>query len=260
MAYKLKLDSNNNVVMQEGKIVVVDDIDGKDVTVDVEQQRVRIAELNNESKSRRLKIEAQDAILAKYGTTTPEEAVAALDAFKELGGADGIAKLKEKGKIDVDAVKRSITDAYEGKLKTANDQLASKDQTIYDLLVGNALNNSPFVKDKLRIPVDMVLAKFKDHFKVENGKVVAYFNGQQIISKEKPGEFAGVDESMAFIVDQYPFKEQILRGANSSGGGAGDGSKTFGTVRSRADLKSPKEKSAFIKEHGLDAFKALPEK
>jgi hypothetical protein len=262
MALKLKLDANGHVVVQDGKPVYIDDVDNKEIAYDVDQMRKTIAIVNEESRQRRLKIDELTGSMSKHGNVTAEEVAAAFKTIEELGGAEGIAKLKEKGKVDIEAVKKSISDAYEAKLTTAGQTIAAKDNTIVDLMVGSQFNSSEFITKKLVIPPDMARAKFGQHFKIENGQVVAYMGEHPITSRDRPGQNATFDEAMAEIVGAYPYKEQILRGANASGGGAGGGGgpQDFGSVKSRADLKTPADKAKFISDNGLDAFKGLPEK
>ncbi len=262
MALKLKLDKDGHVVVQDGKPVYIDDLDNnRELAIDAEQMRVTIAETRNESKTRRLKIDELTGIMSKFGDVTPENVALALKTIEELGGHDGITKLKEKGKVDIEAVKKAITDAYEAKMLAKDKTIGEKDGTIVDLMVGSQFTGSEFIKNKLIIPSDIARARFGQNFKIENGKVVAYIGENKLTSRERPGEDANFDEAMTQLVETYPYKEQIMRGTGANGGGAGSGEgKGFGSVRSRADLKNPAEKAKFISENGLDAFKTLAEK
>jgi len=74
-----------------------------------------------------------------------------------------------------------------------------------------------------------VQARFGQAFKVEDGKVVAYDPaGNKIFSRSRAGEVADFDEALEALVDQYPYKDQILRGSGASGGGASPGGGTSG--------------------------------
>ena len=53
-----------------------------------------------------------------------------------------------------------------------------------------------------------------------------------------------------------PHLFEASAGGGASGGSSGDGGPV--RVRAKADLRTPKEKSAYIEKHGLDAFTKLP--
>jgi hypothetical protein len=65
-----------------------------------------------------------------------------------------------------------------------------------------------------------------------------------------------------FTKDFKERKPKFYAATGSSGGGTagGGGGGGTGTVRTRADLKSVKEKNDYIEKHGLDAWKKLPAK
>ena len=52
-----------------------------------------------------------------------------------------------------------------------------------------------------------------------------YNNGDQVLSRQNPGELAEFDEAMSSIFDAYPGKERLLR---AKGGGTGSGGGTGG--------------------------------
>ncbi|TPS32705.1 hypothetical protein FJU48_18195, partial [Acinetobacter baumannii] len=64
-------------------------------------------------------------------------------------------------------------------------------------LIGGGFARSKYIQDNIAVPVDMVQATFGQHFKIEEGKVVAYDqNGEKIYSRVRPGELANVDEAL----------------------------------------------------------------
>ena len=66
----------------------------------------------------------------------------------------------------------------------------------------------------------MVQSVFGKHLKIEDGNVVAYdAHGNKLYSKARPGEAADFDEALEILVDQYPYRDQILKGSGHSGGG-----------------------------------------
>jgi hypothetical protein len=269
-ALKLKLDDKGFAVLKDGMPVYIDDKDNKEFAFDAEQMYGKIGTLNTESKNHRLRAEAAEANLLKYGDAKPEDVEKFLQTLEDLGGPDGIAQLQKKAGIDVDALKRSMNDAfdankkavidgYEKKLADAGKELSTKDASIYKLMVSGQLATSKFVQEQLILPPDIVEKTFGSSFKVEDGQVVAYLGNERILSRERPGEIAGVDEALATLVEHYPMKDRILKSKQAPGSGAGDGgggNNTFAGLK-RSAMTDP-QKSEFITKNGQDAFRALP--
>jgi hypothetical protein len=71
----------------------------------------------------------------------------------------------------------------------------------------------------------MVENFFGKNFKLEEGRIVGYDSaGGKLYSKKIPGELADLEESIEILVNSYPNKEHILKGAGGgSGGGQGAG-------------------------------------
>jgi len=219
MALKLKLDADGHVVVQDGKPVYTDDVDGKDLAFDAEQMRSKISELNTESKTHRLSAKEKQELLDKFGDSKPEEFAAIRATLEELGGMDGVKKLKEKSGLDVEAIKKSITDAYESKLADANKTGEAKDATIRQLLVGSGFATAEVLKGTIfKDTRDVAESYFGKHFRVENGKPVAYIGENMLLSRERPGDPADVNEALSILIDQHPQRDSFKLAA---GGGSG---------------------------------------
>lgn len=244
MALKLKLDENGHVVVVNGKPVYVYD-DGKEIEADVDGMMTKITELNSEAKNHRLKAKEFEDALKQFGDLKPEDVVAMRTIIEDAGGSEGIKKLQQKAGVNIDEIKKSITDAYEAKLQEKDKVLEGKDGEIRKLLVSNGFSNSKYVADKLTLPADIVEATFGHHFKVEEGQVVAYLGQNKILSREKPGEVAGIDEALHAIVEAYPMKDRILKapggGSGSGGPGGGGGGGGNSLTRSQFAALSPTE-------------------
>lgn len=219
MALKLKMDSEGHAVLKEGKPVYIDDTDDKELVFDPESLMSKISTLNSESKTHRLKAKELEDRLALFGDAEPEDVEAFLETLEDLGGPEGIEALKKKGAVDVEAIKKQIVEAYEGKLSEKDKALLEKDGTIYKLMVSSQFGTSKFASEKLILPPDIAEATFGKHFKIEDGKVVAYLGEDKILSRENPGEPANFDEALSVIVDKYPMKDRILKGTQASGSG-----------------------------------------
>lgn len=249
MAMRLKLNEQGQVVLQDGKPVYVYE-DGKEVAVDVEGMFTKISDLNKENAKHRHTAKEFGEKLERFGDIEPEDIEALMDTFDELGGIDGIEKLKKSKNVDVDAIKKQITEVYEGKLKEKDSIVQAKDGEIRKLLVSNGFGGSKFINEQLIIPADIVEATFGRHFKVEDGQVVAYLGDNKILSREKPGEIASIDEALQVIVDQYPMKDRIMKAQGGGSGAVGGGNNSAGggraVPRAQFDSMDPGSQSQFI--------------
>src|SRR4029434_4536525 len=98
------------------------------------------------------------------------------------------------------------------------------------------------------MPSDLVESRFGRAFKVEDGRIVAYdASGNKIFSRVKPGDLAEFDEALETLLDQYPHRDQILKGSDQGGSGSRQTAGTPGSkVMSRKafDALPPAERSA----------------
>ena len=250
---KLKLDAAGNVVTKEVngvKLPVYVHDDGKEVEFDAASTVATIARLNTEAKTHREAKEAAEKIVKVYtdaGVTNHAEAVAGLGKLKTID----LTKLVDAGKVDeVKAQVSAVFQAEIDKLKGERDTLS---KTNYDLLIGGSFSRSKHIGDKpgqLAIPADMAQAAFGSNFSVEGGKIIAkYKDGNPVYSKVKAGELADFDEALGLLVEAYPHKDSILRGAGGSGGGAGGtkGASGSATINRKAfDALGPVEQRAAL--------------
>lgn len=239
MAMQLKMDEQGHVVVKDGKAVYVDDTDGKELIFDPEQMKAKITELNAEAKQHRLRAKEVEEQLAKFGDVDPDEIENFLTTLEELGGPEGLEKLKSGADVDLDSIKRAITDSYEAKMASlvksydtklgeSTEQLTSKDAKIRSLLIGNGFATSRFLNEKTTLPTDIGEAMFGKHFRIEDDKVVAYLGDDPIYSRERHGEPASIDEALEVIVNAYPMKDRILKSAGGGSGAQGGGSQHKG--------------------------------
>ena len=215
---KLKLDANGNVVLQDGKPVYVHD-DGKEVAFDAVATVATISRLNGEAKSHRERAEAAEGKLKGFeGIDDPAAAVKALAIVKNLDDK----KLVDAG--DVERVKLEAIKAVEEKYAPTVKRVTELETQLHNEIVGGSFARSKTIADKFAIPADLVQARFGQHFKVEGGKMVAVdAQGNKVYSRARPGELADFDEALEVLVDQYPYKANILKGTGNSGGGSGGG-------------------------------------
>lgn len=212
---KLKLDDKGNVVVQDGKPVFVHD-DGKEVAFDAVSTVATISRLNAEAKQHRERAEAAEKSLKSFdGIADPDAARKALDTVSNLDHK----KLIDAG--EVEKVKGEITKAFQAQLDEANGKSKTLEQALYGEKVGGAFARSKMIAEKLAIPADMVQARFGQAFKIEGDKTVAYdASGNKIFSRARPGELADFDEALETLIEQYPYKDHILKSSGASGGGS----------------------------------------
>lgn len=223
--WKLKIDANGAVVVQDGKPVYVKS-DGTEVAIDINQTNGTISRLNREAQTHR---EAKEAAEAKA------RAFEGIDPTKAREAFDTLSKIDQKKLIDagqVDVVKGEITKQYEEKLTASKKETDDIRNQYHSTMRSNAFSRSKFVTDKIDVPVDMVEAVFGGNFKVESdGQVRGYMNGQPVYSPDRPGEIASFDEALSVMVNGYANRDAILKGSGQSGSGSKGGAGGAGGAR-----------------------------
>lgn len=251
---KLKLDAEGHAVLQDGKPVYIHD-DGKEVAYDAASTVATISRLNGEAKSHRERAEAAESKLKAFeGIDDPAAARKALETIKNLDHK----KLVDAG--EVEKVKAEAIKALEEKYAPIVKEVDAIKGQLYAEKIGGSFARSKFIQEKAAIPADLVQARFGQNFKIEDGKIVATdITGNKIFSRSRPGELADFDEALEILIEQYPHKDQILKGAGQAGGGSGPSNGGGApTNKRRSDFKTEKERAEFVNTHGLDAYKALP--
>lgn len=247
---KLKLDENGNVVVQDGKPVYIQD-DGKEVAFDAPQTVATITRLNGEAKTNRERYETAEAALKVFdGISDPVAAKKALDTVKNLDEK----KLIDAGERDT-AVAQAVK-AVEDKYAPIIQQRDELQTHLNSELIGGGFSRSSYIQKNISVPADMLQAQFGGNFKIEDGVVVAYSqDGQKIYSKARPGELADFDEALEALVDGYQYKDSILKGNQSGGGGfQGGGQGGSGLKRGEMDAKA---KADYIRTHGQESYLKL---
>jgi len=226
---KLKLDENGHVVVIDGKPVYVHE-DGKEVAFDAPTTVATITRLNGEAKGHRERAEkAETALKVFEGIEDPEAARKAVEMVANIEAGSLVAA----GKVEEikAAAKKAAEDTIAAANKALTDKLAQAEDTnakltgqLYEEKIGGAFSRSKFIAEKIAVPPDMLQATFGRAFKIEDGKVVAFdHTGNKVYSRARPGEVADFDEALETLVDAYPFRDNIIKGAVGAGGGAGGG-------------------------------------
>ena len=249
---KLKLDENGNVVVEDGKPVYVHD-DGKEVAFDAVYTLGTITRLNKEAQTNREEAKQFKEKLALFGDLDPTSAKDALNKLKNLDDK----KLVDAGEIEKlkAELSQSYKDSYEPQINEWKAKAEQATAALQNELIGGGFARSQFIKDKISVPADMLQATFGNNFKIEDGKTVAYdTNGQKIYSRSNPSELAGFDEALETLVGGYQYKDSILKGNQSQGGGYSGGQQNKAGQKSmpreQFEKLTPAEKSGFIREKG----------
>lgn len=206
--------------LSDGKPVYVTD-DGKEIALDGAELSQKVTHLKQEAdKAFKARDEAK-AGLRKYESI--EDVDAAIKALET------VAALSQKKLIDageVEKVKQEVAKSFETQLNELRQERDGLQTTLHRELIGGRFSRSPLLvgdQKKVVVPPDMVESKFGQHFKVEDGKVVAYMNGEKVYSRTKPGDLADFDEALELIIEAYPYKDHIIGAPNASGAGAQGG-------------------------------------
>lgn len=218
----VEIDGKTYAEVSDNKPVYIGD-DNKETVYDPVGMHQTISRLNHESKTHREAKEALEAQVAAFKDLDPEKARKALEIVKNLDDK----KLIDAG--EVERVKQETAKAYQTKLDEAaaeNEKLRNQYSTEK---INAAFAASKFIKDKLAVPPDMVQATFARSFVFKDGQISPVdANGQPIYSDSNPGNVASFDEALEKIVQQYPYRDSILKGSGHSGSGTetpGEGGK-----------------------------------
>jgi hypothetical protein len=246
---KLKLDEQGNAVLADGKPVYVHD-DGKEIPFDAAATVATISRLNGEAKGHRERAERAEEMLKGFeGIEDAEAARKALSVLKNLDDK----KLVDAG--EVDRVKTEAIKAVEDKYAPIVKERDKLQAALVSEKIGGSFARSKLIADKLAIPADLVQARFGEHFKLDGENVVAYDkSGNKLFSRANPGELATFDEALEMIVEQYPYRDSILKSSGASGGGA-QGGGNGGAVskalpRAQFEALSPTQQMAHVKGGG----------
>lgn len=224
-----KKDDKGQLVTQEvnGQLLpVFIHPDGKEAAFDGDATVATIGRLNGEARGHREAKETAEAALKVFTDAGITDAKAAAKALKDQANWD------EKQRLAAGERDQAIAQAVQARDEHFAPMVAERD-TLRDQLnshlIGGVFTGSKFVAEKINAEngaaaSQIASALFGKHFKVEDGKVVAYDGeGKKLYSRSRPGELADSEEALQLIVDSSPLKASILKGTGAAGGGAGNG-------------------------------------
>lgn len=251
-SYQPKLDEAGAVETKDGFPVWVDE-DGNESAFDVNDLSMKVLAANAESKKRKQRLRDMEERLAHVKDIEDlgaflEEAEKNRDAVRALSEKDvrkveTVDKIKAEMKDGFKAKEEQIRSEFKTKLEQLQQTVEAKDAQIRKLLVSNKFAASDLFSGSepiTTLPPGKAEACYGHHFKVEEldgegVRLVAYYNGEPIYSRERVGEHAEFDEAIQRLIDLDPDRDRILR---ATGGGTGAGGGTAGTPGRKDDLKT----------------------
>lgn len=284
---EVKVQDGENIVSKkviaqdgEGNPIWIHENDGKETGVDAQHYFSTIPKLISEKralKDERTNLQAElKGLQEKFEDLDPEKAREALKTIqnlsdKKLIDSKKVDELRLQLKEEFDKAMEKKTVEYNDVVSKLKSDLDSSNKMVHNLTISNAFKGSSILNGpdkKITLPVDVSEDYWGKYFKPEmiDGKVrpVGYIGDRPIYSSSRPGELASFDEAIMTIIEMSPFKNDILKGVGSSGGGAnGSGQEIKDPARQPADIsnytklsdfKSPAEKQAYIDKHGHEEY------
>jgi hypothetical protein len=234
---KYKLTDNGNIVVKDEKPVVIDD-DGKEFVVDAIGASENVRAAKKEAKKYRLELKEVTDKFEKYKPI--EDPKAAIEALQTVGS------LSDQHKLDIEKLKKGMNDTWTEKIQEKEAKITDLENELYKETVTNKFVTSKVVKGLL-IPPDIAAVYFGKNFQKDG--TAKDSAGNLIYSKEKPGEPAGFEEALDFLVEAYPDKDSIKKGTGTKGsGGHGSGSGGDGGTEQKTSRENI---SAGLKERGI---------
>lgn len=227
MAMKLKTTTIEGKVyaeVQDGKPVFIHD-DGKEIPFDAEAATATITDRRKKAQEFENQVTELTGKLKVFEKIDdPEAALKALETVKniedgQLIAAGKVEEIKAAARRAAEEQVAAANKAHAEKLSAAETERDKLQAQLYGEKIGGSFARSKFVSDRLVLPGPAAQKVFGDNFKMEEGKPVAYdHNGNKIFSRAKPGELADFEEALEILVDNYPYRDSLLKG---TGGGTG---------------------------------------
>ena len=232
--WKFKLGPDGKIVLDDKGLPIVIKPDGTEIGYDINATTTTIANLQAESKTHREQKEVVEGKLAAFAGIDPAAAKKAINDLKDVD----LTKMVNASKLD--EVRAEVSKGFETKLAEGDKKFGELQGRYHKTVKENAFAKSAYIKDKLTVPPDMIMAMFGDKFEVDDvtGKIVAKVGGVPLNSDDRPGEVATIDEAIGKFVKDYPNRDMILKGANNSGSGGkgGNGGNQNGAQYTRAEF------------------------
>lgn len=203
--------------------------------------------INDESATRRHQL----AAWKKLGET-PEKVAEAIETQKQLAtqAGDGAAILKQKQ--DEWAAEKASMEAE------INASRTSERSAIVGERLNGALAKVGATEEGIELLPDRLGGRIK--FETVNGKrtlKIMKTDGETPMAGSGEGGSATLDDLVKEAMKKYP---SLFKGNGAGGGGKPSNENGGGGsgATKKSDLKTEKDRAAFVDKHGLEAYKALP--
>ena len=129
------------------------------------------------------------------------------------------------------------------KTKVFEDDIGKMESEIFGLKVSDRVKGSKSFKGTIFEGVpDVAISYFGKNFKVEEGDVVGYLNGNRIMNPDpnKFNEIANVDDALTVMMNGHPDAKSFrLAGSGGPGGGQPFADSTGVVQVTRTEMKNP---------------------
>ena len=267
MPWKLSEDGN---FVKDGENPVWVHPDGKETGFDAGTALAQINKVTGESMGRKTTIAELTEKLSVLGDIenpaeylkSAKEALATVQNLKDkdLLAAGDVQKIKDGLETQIKAIK----EAHAIEIDERDQKITSLDSKNKTNLIRSGFDSSSdFIKEKTFYPnVETAYVVLKDNFKTEENDKGELFSfavndaGEKIFSQINACVLATGPEAVELIINQRHDKAEILKGIDGGGGSQNPGGGPGGITKLE-QLKTPADRSKFIADNGLEAFKKL---
>jgi hypothetical protein len=199
------------------------------------------------------------------------DAIAAAVADKEAEIVRLKESIKKGGGGDIEAERAQLKELLDAEKRNTQQQaeLAKKHLEKFEtvssenlrILKGQAIREAMDAQETFTFVDPAVVRQLVDasiHYEAESGTWVV--KDGNLVRQNNSMQPMSVKEYMAEFAAKHPY---LVKGTTKGGSGSSESTRSgsgMGKVNTRADLKTPKDKSDFISKFGYDAFAKLPAK
>jgi len=261
MAFKLKMDDQGRVVLNDNKPVYIDD-EGKEMSFDANEAWNKYHTLNEENKKRRLQVEELSAKYKPFEGLDPEvvkKHAEIAEKFKEHEAIKNgeIEKLKNELSATSEKKIKEWEQKYNQLRETAEQKERRLNEEINNSILDTMFNQSEFVKKSVEMPVRALKALFANRFRIDPETRKAYAvddEGNPMLSENKIGAVASFEEAIELLVRRDPDRDNILKSSGAPGGGMqrnGKGLSNADEAYLNDPNVSPVDKQKFLRKRQL---------
>lgn len=222
------------------------------LAVDGVVPKSRIDEFRNNNVSLKEQLES---LQTKYKDIDPELYASLHEEHRKLKDK----KLIDAGKIDelVEDRVKEMRKTLEAERDTHKGNFEAARTRLEKVLIDNEASRFAVEAGCVETALDDIVMRARTQFKLDKNDQAIAIDGDRTIYGADGVTPLSIKEWMSALAKKAPhlFKQASGGGSGGSRNGAGSSS-----IKSKADFKSTAEKSAYISEHGREAYLNLPAK